>query len=429
MIEIFMGIVNLDEIRPGMILATDMRTNQGRLLLQAGSKIEEEHLKIARIWGVTQAAITKDSARTGPDNPLEKLDPELKKVLDALTDWKFACCDRESALFRKLALLFQKRIASTLTRKNARKIVEQYRGPKILGDIKHSQSNESEKPNLEKLVESEVSLVTLPDVFHEIVEVTGSPKSSSTDISNVLAKDQSLSSRILRLVNSPFYGLMSKVDTLSRAVTIVGTVEITNLAMGISITSTFNDISSELVNMRDFWEHSLAVGVVAKILATQNKMPVQERLFVGGLLHDIGRLVLLKNYSQISGKMLAFATSRPVNLCDLEIRCFGFSHSELGARLLKEWKVPQALTNMVRNHHSRSSMDDSGETLLIRLADIIAHGLGCGHSGARRVPSLDYNEWKNTGMSITALPVVAAQAENNLRDLMRIIVEDQAHAV
>ncbi len=424
-----MGIVSLDEIKPGMTLATDMRTNQGRLLLQAGSKIQAEHLKIARIWGITQADITDDSAPTGPENPIERLDPELKKVLDALTDWKFACCDRESPFYRKLAFLFQKRIASTLTRKNSRKVVEKYRGPKILGDVKQSRGDESQKPHLEKLVDKEVSLVTLPDVFHEIVEVTGNPKSSSTDISNVLAKDQSLSSRILRLVNSPFYGLMSKVDTLSRAVTIVGTVEITNLAMGISITSTFNDVSSELVNMHDFWEHSLSVGVVAKILATQNKMPVQERLFVGGLLHDIGRLVLLKNYSRISGKMLAFATSRPVNLYDLETKYFGFSHSELGGRLLEQWKVPQALANMVKSHHSRSSIDDSGETILIRLADIISHGLGYGHSGARRVPPLDYNEWKNAGLSITALPVVAAQTENNLRDLMRIIVEDQAHAI
>ena len=424
-----MGIFSLGDIKPGMVLGADMRTKQGRLILRAGSRISAQHLKIAKIWGVTKADITNCSAGTGPDNPLDRLDPELKKVLDALTDWKFACCDRDSAFFRKLALLFQKRIAGTLTRKNAREIVEKYRGPKILGDIKPSSKDESEKPDIEKVVSSEVSLVTLPAVFHEIVEVTGSPRSSAADISNVLSKDQSLSSRILRLVNSPFYGVMSKVDTLSRAVTIVGTVEITNLAMGISITSTFNDISSELVNMHDFWEHSLAVGILAKILATQNRMPAQERLFVGGLLHDIGRLVLLKHYSGISSKMLIYAASRPVNANDLETRCFGFSHSELGGRLLEEWKVPRALASMVKNHHSKSSMDDSGETFFVRLADVIAHGLGYGHSGVRRVPFLDDNEWKKTGMSVTDLPVLAAQAENSLRDLMRIIVEDEAHAV
>ncbi|WP_035244794.1 HDOD domain-containing protein [Desulfonatronovibrio hydrogenovorans] len=421
-----MNTISIDEIKPGMILATDLRTRHGRLLLPSGSEITEEHLKIARIWGITEAKITDDQFHE-KDSSTE-FDPEIQRVLDALASWRFACCDHEQAVVRQLVRLFRKRVARGLTRNKVRELVGKYRGPGNLQERIKLFDQETEKPRCEDIVQKEVGLVSLPEVFHEIVEVVRSPTSSAGHIAEVISRDPSLSSRILRLVNSSFYGFMARVDTLTRAVAIVGTVEITNLAMGIAVTSTFTDIPPEIVDMPDFWEHSLAVGVLARIMAAQTKCPGLERLFVGGLLHDIGRLVLLKNYPRLSGRMILATSVRPATLYQLEKKSMGFSHAGLGGRLLKEWEIPESLADMVGFHHCPEKALDSQEACLIHIADIISHALGLGHSGARRVPPITDKTWKRTGLPVTVLPAVAAQAENQLRDLMRIIVQDQSNA-
>ncbi|MFW6005754.1 MAG: HDOD domain-containing protein, partial [Desulfonatronovibrionaceae bacterium] len=268
---------------------------------------------------------------------------------------------------------------------------------------------------------------SLPAVFHEIVRVMNDPLSSAAHIAEVISRDTSLSSRMLRLVNSSFYSFMSRIDTLSRAVTIVGTVEITNLAMGISVISRFRDIPEELVDMRGFWEHSIAAGVIARILATRTKHPGLEQVFVGGLLHDLGRLVLIRHYPEICAAMFEYSTARPSALQDLEKQVLGYHHASLGAGLLREWKIPASLQSMVGGHHDLLP-EAADPALLIHIADILSHALGLGSSGSRRVPRINPGIWEKTGLPLSTLPSLVSQAENQIRDLMRIIVQENGHA-
>ncbi len=425
-----MGIISIEEVEPGMTLAGPMRTRQGRLLLPSGAEVTEKHLKIARIWGITEADVEQSPENSAGNKliTLEDLDPELKKTVNALCSWKFACCDPEQAVVRRLMRLFRSRAAMGLTRNNVRKVVDKFHGPKIHAFPRPQLPPDFTRPDIQAVVSNQAELVSLPDVFYQIIEVIKKPNSSAADIAEVISKDPSISSRLLRLVNSPFYGFMSRIDTLTRAVAVVGTIEISNLTMGISVTSTFKNIPFDFLDMNDFWEHSIAVGVVARILATQNGAPNLERVFVGGLLHDIGRLTLFCNYAQLSKDMLAWHIARPVSLNRLEQKIFAFSHAGLGGGLLKEWKVPEGLCSMVDNHHAFHKSTDSLDVLFVKTADVIAHSLGYGHSGTRRVPPLTDQEWEKTGLSVNILPTVASQAQNQIQDLVSIIIKEHNHA-
>ncbi|MFP4109274.1 MAG: HDOD domain-containing protein, partial [Desulfonatronovibrio sp.] len=315
-----------------------------------------------------------------------------------------------------------------LSRNNVRNLVNKYHGPKAKASLKPQLPRDFSRPDIRAVVRKQAGLVSLPDVFYRIVEVIKNPTSSAADIADVISKDASISSRLLRLVNSPFYGFMSRIDTLTRAVAVVGTIEISNLTMGISVTSSFKNIPFDFLDMNDFWEHSIAVGVVARILATLNGAPSLEKVFVGGLLHDIGRLTLFCNYPELSRNMLTWHVARPISLNMLEQKIFGFSHAGLGGRLLKEWKVPEGLCNMVDNHHAFHKSTDSLDVLFVKAADVIAHTLGYGHSGTRRVPPLTDQEWDKTGLSVNILPDVASQAQNQIQDLKNIIIKEHNHA-
>ncbi len=255
-----------------------------------------------------------------------------------------------------------------------------------------------------------------------------SPKSSASYVAEVMGKDPSLASRLLRLVNSAFYGFSGRVDTLPRAVAIVGTIQITNLAMGIAVTTVFKDIPSEFLDMRAFWEHSISVGVLARLIASHARIQGEERYFVAGLLHDIGRLVVFRNFPALAGRTAMQAATGEESFERLERRDWGISHAELGSRLLKAWKLPDVLQQTVRNHHTPFKAEAPPEASVVHVADVTAHALSLGHSGSRRVPVLDRVAWNSLGISPSLLPTLAAQAQSQMRDLMRILLEGHARA-
>jgi putative nucleotidyltransferase with HDIG domain len=416
-----MGILTLEDIQPGMILASDLRTSQGRLLLPSQSAIAANHLRMARIWGITEADID------GVDDPPQKdaldcVDPALRELFQEIVAWRFANCDMSAPPVRRLVDLFMQRAPVRAKGMQPDKLREHFIGPVLAASRKKETFSAADKPvsSCEEMLLREPSLACLPDIFHEIVEASESPRTSATHLAEVIGKDPSLTSKLLRLVNSAFYGFENRVDTLSRAVAIVGTVQIANLALGVSVTSVFKGIPAGLVDMRAFWEHSLAVGVLSRLLSVHLRILDQERLFVGGLLHDIGRLVIYKNHLEQARDLLALAMSSSEPLHELEREAWGFTHADLGALLLRKWRIPQTIQDTVANHHASFRARATDDARLVHLADVIAYSLGFGHTGLRRVPPLCQKTWTRIGLPISVLPIVAAQAENQLRDLMRV---------
>ncbi len=146
--------------------------------------------------------------------------------------------------------------------------------------------------NAEELVKGIEHLVSLPDVCIKVNMMADSPLYSAKDIGEVISLDTDLSARLLSLVNSAFYGMRAPVETISRAVTVIGTKGLRNLVLVTSAAEIFTGIPADLVDMTEFWRYSVTTGIIAKALSTRCNVLPGERLFVMGVLHDIGRLVI-----------------------------------------------------------------------------------------------------------------------------------------
>ncbi|NDY41295.1 HDOD domain-containing protein [Dissulfurirhabdus thermomarina] len=264
---------------------------------------------------------------------------------------------------------------------------------------------------------------SLPDIYQRISRAVDDPLSTSADIGRIISEDTGLSARLLRIVNSPFYGFPSKIETISRAVTIIGTRQLRDLALATSIVKMFEGVSSDLVDMEKFWRHSVACGVAARILGTYQRYPNVERLFVASLLHDIGRLILYLQVPQEARRALTAAREEGRLVRDVEEEVLGFDHADVGRALLKFWKLPPSLVEAVTYHHRpRRAMLFPVEAATAHLADFIVNARQLGTSGERFVPPLDADAWRTLGLSVNVLSPVLAQLERQYKDVVAMII-------
>ncbi len=218
------------------------------------------------------------------------------------------------------------------------------------------------------------ALVSLPDVCIRLTELLHSPAASARSLGEVVARDPSLTARLLRLVNSAFYGFVRRIDTVSRAITIIGDRELYNLVVAVSAVKSFSGVPSVLVNMDSFWRHSIYSGLIARLLGKRCGMLHPERLFVAGLLHDIGSLILYKQVPGLAKDLLMVAKGDERVLCNAEEQALGFGHAELGALLLARWMLPDALVGAVRYHHDPGAAGEQAlEASLVHMAEVFAN--------------------------------------------------------
>ena len=420
-----MGVITVDYLRPEMKLAEDLRDRNGRFLLSKGTALTDKHLRILKIWGVIEADIEGVSKEDLENNGAGNVDPARMKAAEDYMCGRFIHLDLSRSPNRELFRLCTMRKAMAMRPSPAGKPSFQASG---FSTGKHQDKDAAPQVAVQvdafKLVHEDISLSTLPTIIAQINETVRRPNSSSRDIANVISKDTSLCARLLRIVNSAFYGYPSKIDSLSRAVLIIGTKQLCTLAMGVKIISFFKNIPFELIDMRSFLEHSLACGIVARILASHKNIQNMERVFVGGLLHDIGRLVLYNHVPDAAKSMLTRARTGNELLHKTELMAMTCDHARVGAFLLKKWKLPVSLENMVKYHHDPMRSKDPLEPAVIHLADIIVNSLEMGSSGERLVPPPDRMAWRYLGLSTNALPMVIHEMEGQFEEISRFLLED-----
>lgn len=273
------------------------------------------------------------------------------------------------------------------------------------------------------IINDSVELTSLPSVVMRAMELLDSPTTSASDIGDIIAEDPALTARLLRIVNSAFYGFPSRIETISRAITIVGTLELTDLILGSSAIQAFYRIPNELVDMEKFWEHSLYAGVIARILARYLRAPNTERCFVMGLLHDVGSLVLYRQKPDLSRQALELATGRALPLQEAEREVFGFDHQDVGAELMRAWNLPDSFVESARHHHQPSTAERYRlETAVIHLADVITSMAHSGASATMQVAALEPGAWELTGLSVDIMEPVVAEADAQFEDARAAIL-------
>lgn len=209
------------------------------------------------------------------------------------------------------------------------------------------------------LIEKVGSLYTLPDMALRVNELLNSDNASNDQLEEIIVHDPALTAQLLKLVNSAYYGFPGKVDTVSRAISMIGRQELRNLVIATSVTATFQDIPEDLVDMETFWYHSITCGVLAGLLAEQCKRKERERFFIAGLLNSIGKLILFSQFPEKAGEALSFKDQGEDAVAEAEQRIFGFSYAELGAELLKEWKLPSSIWQLVAAQSDPMNADDN----------------------------------------------------------------------
>ncbi|MCQ8105174.1 HDOD domain-containing protein [Methylomonas sp. SURF-2] len=201
--------------------------------------------------------------------------------------------------------------------------------------------------NAQAVVAEVGGLFSLPDIYFQLNEMVRDPRYSMADMGGVISKDPALSARLLRLVNSSFYGFQSRIDTISRAVAIVGIDDLYNLVVATCVVDRFSKIPCDLVDMTAFWMRSVHCGVVTKLLGKQCMPLNTERLFLAGLLHDLGSLVIYQVMPEQASQVLLSIRQDRRLLAGFEHEIIGFTHADVARELLKSWALPESLHEVV----------------------------------------------------------------------------------
>lgn len=418
-----MGVVNITDLKPGMVLSTNILDDKNRLLLSRGTCLNARQVEIIREKGITEVEIDGMEQAEIDAQWRKGLDPALCDLAEKSTRERFRHTNLETEATRELFRLSVARKARLLNRSGGKELEEQN---SISSDNTELLENGfCEKLSLGALLHQEdLKLPSLPAIFVQIRDVISQPSSSASQISNVIDKDTSLSAKLLRIVNSALYGRMTKVDSLSRAVTIIGTRQLSELALGVSVLSVFKDIPSELINMKMFWAHSTAVAIATRSIAGQLKMEGSERPFIAGLLHDIGRLILFQYYSESARTVLLKARASGELLYETEENLLGLDHAIIGGRALKKWQFPPALVEAVAYHHQPRKATHLTEATLVHVADCLVNAMGIGSSGEVFVPPFNKGIWTSLGLPPSIIAPTMQEVDHQLNRIVKSLFSE-----
>ena len=206
--------------------------------------------------------------------------------------------------------------------------------------------------DLKTIVDRIEELPTLPQVAAKIMKLIDDPNSSAQDVHRVMSRDPALAGKMLKLVNSAFYGLPHKVSNLNQAIVLLGFNTIKSLALSVSVFGVFGKGKGNTkFNREQFWRHSVGSACIYRVLAKKVRDVDPETAFVAGLMHDIGKLVLDQYAAPELAQVLQEAETKKCAFVEAERTLFGTDHSAIGGWLVERWGFPEALTGWVKEHH------------------------------------------------------------------------------
>lgn len=251
-----------------------------------------------------------------------------------------------------------------------------------------------EKDELRAKIYSKIDEIpTLPVVIPKLLALMESDKTDAADVADVISRDPALTSKILKVANSAYYGFSREISSLEKAVPLLGFNMVQSLALSIGVLRSFPaGKKSTRFSQQELWIHSLAVATVMKELGKRfGKGDDREYLFIIGLLHDIGKIVLDQYFEELFHGALEEAHNLGnIQLHQAEIRKIGADHGEVGAMLLTRWKFPDKIYNAIAVHHQTEIPEGTNpeDVAMLRIADVLAHELGLEAGGNPMVPEI-----------------------------------------
>ncbi len=253
--------------------------------------------------------------------------------------------------------------------------------------------------NLDKIE----SLPAFPAIAFEVIKLTRDSSSTSKDIEKIIEKDPNLVSQILKMANSSFYGLSREVNSLNHAINLLGFVQVENIVMiSVMLTSVKKLPLHKHFNRDKFLEHSFGCGVTAKIIANMLNLNFSSSEFSGGVMHDIGKVLLDLYAPDALDEILENAYKKGLSFYDSEMELYDMNHSLLGAKLLSIWGLPNELMDIVEYHHNPKEANNKLLVSIVHVADLLTYSEGIGFGGNYAKFTLEEDEgWKIITNNVT----------------------------
>jgi putative nucleotidyltransferase with HDIG domain len=273
--------------------------------------------------------------------------------------------------------------------------------------------------DLRRIIARVEDLPTLPRTVLRITELVNDPRASAKDLSIIITDDQVLTARLLKLVNSSFYGFPQRVSTVTGAIVLLGFDAIRNLLLTTSVLDLFPArIAHVRRDQEQLWDHSLACAIGAKSIGNFLRHDKLEELFVAGLLHDIGKIVEMMFLPDEFARITERVRAEGVLISSAEQELLGCTHADIGRLLAERWNLPAKLVGVIARHHTPAAAGPFIlEACIVHLADIFTRALDLGSGGDDKVPPLDKDAWELLKLKPGAVDAIMASMLTEFDDI------------
>jgi putative nucleotidyltransferase with HDIG domain len=259
--------------------------------------------------------------------------------------------------------------------------------------------------DLTTIVADVKELPTLPQVAVTLMDLLDDPSSGASEINRVMARDPALASKILKLVNSAYYGLSNKVSSLNQAIVILGFKTVKSVALSASVMGLFKDHAAKgLFDRYQFWKHSIACACVARLVARKQRGLDPEAAFSAGLLHDIGKLVVDQYLPADMEAVIQAAQKGRLRFIEAEAAVFQTNHAEIGRWLADKWGLPKDLAGAIGFHHNMAAAPDRRLVAVLEFSNYLAKVKGLAASGSCETPEIGKEVWTTLAVQNSDLP-------------------------
>jgi len=260
-------------------------------------------------------------------------------------------------------------------------------------------------------IEQVASGVTTSGIARRALELVSSPDTSLLEIGAFISQDPALASRLLRTINSAIYGFPRRISSLNQALLLLGL----NAVRGILLNLTVFDLMKN--TMVGLWEHSAGCAIAARLIAKKKGLTDPEDASLYGLLHDVGKSILLLRWPKVYARALSEAKVKDLSISDTEAAHFEVNHATAGAWLAEQWSFPTKLVEVIRYHHAPLRAKEARiETAIAHIADILVRARGFGFAGDARVPPVDTTVWEHMGLSDSDLRSILSDMESLMEE-------------
>ncbi len=412
-----MPLVYVEDLSPGMILNSDLRSPSGRFILAAHSMVRESALSALHAWGVVEADIAETSLNPAYLKKQRALEPFKDQAAQALA----GRLSLNNPALEPLATLCRH-----LVQRNARQLQKGIPG-EVLPAI-HLAVPETEVPpplKLPLLLSGVAELFSIPLVFSQIVALLDDDSLSVAKLASVFDKDPGLTVRLLRMVNSPHYGLTKRVDSVPRAISLLGIDELKKLSLGRCLIKEFAELPDGVLPAEQFWRHSIRCGLFARAIAELIEVDKPQQYFTGGLLHDIGRLTMVERMPQQYTVAIVRARQQGQAMFRAEQDVLKLDYALVGQLLGERWGLEPTLVRMIGGHHSPRLANYSLPACILHIADIFSHLSGHELLLVETVPELQERAWQKLELDAAQLAPLLARVDQEFDAVIELFFSDR----